>query len=79
MTYLDRFFLLDFLGFFGDLSTSEYSLLHDPDVFFRDFFLDFLSISLNRSCVDHGSDMSLIIVVLHFNYKTFYGLNTLLL
>ena len=38
MTYRDRFFLLDFLG---DLFTSEYSSLHDSDVFFLDFFGDF--------------------------------------
>jgi hypothetical protein len=31
VTYLDRFFRLDFLG---DLSTSEYSLFHVSDVFF---------------------------------------------
>ena len=73
------YFLLDFLGFFGDLSTSEYSLLHDSDVFFRDFFLDFLSIPLNRSSVDHGSDMSLIIIELHFNYKTLNDLFSVVL
>lgn len=77
------YFLLEFLGFFGDLSTSEYSLLHDSDVFFldffRDFFLDFLSIPLNRSSVDHGSDMSLIIVELHFNYKTLNDLFSVVL
>lgn len=42
MTYWDCFFLLDFLG---DLLTSEYSLLHDSDVFFRGFFLEILFIS----------------------------------
>ncbi len=36
------YFLLDFLDFFGDLSTSEYSLPHITDGFFCDFFVDFL-------------------------------------
>ena len=35
------YFLLDFLGFFGDLSTSEYSLPHITDGVFGDFFGDF--------------------------------------
>ena len=35
------YFLLDFLGFFGDLSTSEYSLPHITDGVFGDFFVDF--------------------------------------
>jgi hypothetical protein len=47
--------------------------------FFLDFFRDFLSIFLNRSAVAHGNDMSLIIVILYFNYKAFKSLNTLLL
>ena len=38
MTYRDRLFLLDF---FGDLSTSEYSLPHITDGVFGDFFGDF--------------------------------------
>jgi len=36
------YFLLDFLDFLGDLSTSEYSLLHDSDGVFGDFFVYFL-------------------------------------
>ncbi len=41
MTYRDRLFLLDFLDFLGDLSTSEYSLPHITDGFFCDLFGDF--------------------------------------
>ena len=36
------YFLLDFLDFLGDLSTSEYSLPHITDGVFGDFFVDFL-------------------------------------
>ena len=45
MTYLGYFFFLDFLGFFGDLATSEYSLPHITDGVFGDFFREMLFIS----------------------------------
>ena len=71
------YFLLDFLDFFGDLSTSEYSLLHDSDVFFRDFFLEMLFISSAVNPVHQT--FSVLFFDIYFNCKALDDLFSMIL
>ena len=76
MTYLDCFFLLDFLGFFGDLSTSEYSLPHITDGVFGDFFVGFfLEMLFISSAVN--PDHQTVSVLFFFIYTDHEALNDL--
>ena len=70
------YFLLDFLDFLGDLSTSEYSLPHITDGVFGDFFGDFFrEMFVMSSAVN--PDHQTVSVLFFFIYTDHEALNDL--
>ena len=75
------YFLLDFLGFFGDLSTSEYSLPHITDGVFGDFFVDFFleMFVISSAVIPPHQHFSILFFFIYTDHEALDDLSTMIL